>query len=180
MIEIKRITSSDEQTLLPHLHPLYELSFPPYERRSRGQLHYLIDNTPAMHFNAVVYNGELSGLLAYWDMEDFFYLEHLAIFPEMRNNHIGTHVLRWIAENLDGVRILEAEPAEDELSTRRIGLYRRNGYEVVKKDYIQPLYQEDKGACKLWIMSNRPTVHLEDFLKRIKTEAYIKPLQECK
>ncbi len=47
----------------------------------------------------------------------------------MRNLKIGQQVLDYIAEHLDGMRLLE-EPTTDEMTTRRVNYYRRNGYEI--------------------------------------------------
>ena len=60
-----------------------------------------------MYFNAIECDGELSGMFVYWDIGDFYYLEHLAVFPEMRNKKIGQQVLDYVAEHLKGVRLLE-------------------------------------------------------------------------
>ena len=35
-----------------------------------------------MHFNAIETDGVLAGLFIYWDMRDFYYLEHLAVSPQ--------------------------------------------------------------------------------------------------
>lgn len=50
-------------------------------------------------------------------------------------------MLDYVAEHLKGVRLLEVEPTEDEMTTRRVNYYRRNGYEVL-----------DKLMCSLLIM----------------------------
>lgn len=174
MIKLIRITSADDK-YLARLIPLYEESFPQEERRGIGQLKLMIETFPPMFFNAIECDGELSGLFVYWDMGDFFYLEHLAVFPEMRNKKIGQQVLDYVSTQLHGLRLLEVEPTEDEMTTRRVNYYRRNGYEVLDKSYIQPDYHERKDACSLWIMGNESSPCLPEFLERIKEEVYIKP-----
>ena len=84
MMTLSRITSADDSRL-NRLIPLYEESFPESERRKIGQLKRMIENHTPMYFNAIECDGELSGMFVYWDMGDFYYLEHLAVFPEMRN-----------------------------------------------------------------------------------------------
>lgn len=113
MMTLIRITSADDSRL-NRLIPLYEESFPESERRKIGQLKRMIENHAPMYFNAIECDGELSGMFVYWDMGDFYYLEHLAVFPEMRNKKIGQQVLDYVAEHLKGVRLLEVEPTEDE------------------------------------------------------------------
>ena len=126
MMTLIRITSADDSRL-NRLIPLYEESFPESERRKIGQLKRMIENHAPMYFNAIECDGELSGMFVYWDMGDFYYLEHLAVFPEMRNKKIGQQVLDYVAEHLKGIRLLEVEPTEDEMTTRRVNYYRRNG-----------------------------------------------------
>ena len=70
----------------------------------RDRLKRMIENHAPMYFNAIECDGELSGMFVYWDMGDFYYLEHLAVFPEMRNKKIGQQVLDYVAEHLKGVR----------------------------------------------------------------------------
>ena len=73
-------------------------------------------------------------------ISEVFYLEHLAVFAEMRNKKIGQQILDWVKEQLQGVRLLEVEPAETEMATRRIHYYERNGYRILDRNYLQPPY----------------------------------------
>lgn len=174
MMNLVRITSPAD-CLLDRLIPLYEESFPEEERRRIGQLKELIQNEPAMYFNAIECDGELSGLFVYWDMEDFYYLEHLAVYPAMRNKKIGQQVLDYVATHLKGLRLLEVEPAADEMTTRRVNYYRRNGYDVLDETYVQPSYHDAGDACPLWIMGNEPSARLAEFTARIKEQVYRMP-----
>lgn len=174
-MNLTRITTSDDQRLTP-LIALYKEAFPEDERRTEAQLKQMIDSVSPMYFNAIECNGTLCGLFVYWDMEEFYYLEHLAIFPEMRNRQIGQQVLDYIAHNLQGVRLLEVEPTEDEMTMRRVNYYMRNGYSVVNRDYIQPSYKALEDASNLWIMSNQDTPRLSEFIETIKEVAYRRQL----
>ena len=145
---LSRITSADDSR--PNrLIPLYEESFPESERRKIGQLKRMIENHTPMYFNAIECDGELSGMFVYWDMGDFYYLEHLK-----------------------GLRLLEVEPTEDEMTTRRVNYYRRNGYKVLDKTYVQPSYHAMENACPLWIMGNEDSPRLSEQVERIKEEVY--------
>lgn len=173
MIHLTRITQSDD-IRLKQLISLYEEAFPPEERRAIGQLSHLIDHNEAMFLNAIECDGDLAGLFIYWEMGSFYYLEHLAVFAHLRNKKIGEQVLDFAAHALPGVRLLEVEPADNEMATRRINYYKRNGYEVLTQDYIQPSYATAEDACALWIMGNEKPLHLEQHIERIKTEIYRK------
>ncbi|MEG1586793.1 MAG: GNAT family N-acetyltransferase [Bacteroidales bacterium] len=176
MIRLNRITQADDLRLTP-LIALYEEAFPAEERREIGQLKQLIENNESMFLNAIECDGEPAGLFIYWDMGDFYYLEHLAVFNHMRNKEIGRRVLDWIATNLPGLRLLEVEPDDNEMALRRINYYKRNGYEVITSDYIQPSYSKDEDACALWIMGNEKTEHITQYIDIIKQRVYHAPRQ---
>lgn len=166
-----RVTDPNDANL-KRLITLYEEAFPASERRKIEQLKRLIEEKDEMFFNAIECDDELCGLFIYWKFEEFYYLEHLAVYPEMRNKKIGQQVLDYIATNLQGLRLLEVEPAESEMTTRRVNYYRRNGYEVLDCDYIQPSYHSREYMLPLWIMGNYPTTRLKEFVEQIRQEVY--------
>ena len=176
MIQLRRITQIDDPAL-DQLVNLYILSFPEEERRDLSQLNKMIQSVPNMFFNAVEMDGELCGLAVYWDFDDFYYLEHLAVFPEKRNHKLGGQVLNHWRDNLKKMRIMEVEPAEDELTTRRVKFYQRNGYQILDKDYVQLSYRKDEGVAPLWIMASDESEQLPRFVQIIKDKAYREPLK---
>ncbi len=173
MITITRITEAEDSAFLC-LTGLYQKAFPEEERRDIAQLKTLLQTEPSMYFNAVRCDGKLAGLLVYWDFRSFYYLEHLAVFAEMRNQKIGQKILDWIRKQLRGICILEAEPAETGIATRRINYYRRNGYLILDKTYRQPSYRRNDGEVPLWIMGNQPEASgtLKQQIQIIKEKVY--------
>jgi len=172
MLTLTRITDS-AHPLFQSLKALYTEAFPREERREIPQLEKMLTTAASMYFNAVECDGVLAGLFVYWNFEDFYYLEHLAVFREMRNHKIGQQVLDWVAEQLPGIRLLEVEPAVEEIAIRRIHYYERNGYVILDKDYLQPPYDGKRAPFPLWIMGNRVgTPALNDYVETIKQKAY--------
>ncbi len=178
MITLTRITHAEDSAFLK-LTGLYQEAFPKEERRDIAQLKELLQAEPAMYFNAVHCEGELAGLFVYWDFGSFYYLEHLAVFAEMRNKKIGQKILDWTREQLQGVRILEVEPAETEMATRRINYYQRNGYHILDKTYRQPSYRSGGAEFPLWIMGSQAEAPepLEQQIQIIKERVYYRPLR---
>ena len=88
MVTLKRITQAEDEAFRK-LTALYTEAFPVEERREIGQLGELLHTEPAMYFNAVECDGQLAGLFVYWDFGSFYYLEHLAVFAEMRKTDSG-------------------------------------------------------------------------------------------
>lgn len=167
-MELSRIRTADDERM-KKLAILYQEAFPKSERREIAQLNKLIEHNSEMYFNAIEEDGTLAGLFIYWKFEDFYYLEHLAVYAEMRNRKIGQQVLDFVARHLPGQRLLEVEHATDELTTRRVNYYRRNGYEIVDREYLQPSYDTPKEAYPLWIMSNTPDTDKEKLARQIQT-----------
>lgn len=173
MIKLRRIIQSDDRDL-QMLFSLYRESFPAEERRNERQLMRLVDEKKEMVFNAVEEEGRLVGLFVYWDFGDFYYLEHLAVYPELRNKRIGQQVLDYVNVTLKGSRFLEVEPPLNEMASRRLAYYRRNGYEVVEKNYIQPSYDGVKKGIPLWLMSSDNEMNFLKVIDVIRKEVYWK------
>lgn len=173
MIQLRRITDPGDKDL-QQLMQLYEEAFPETERRNLEQLKHLVADKKEMIFNAIESEGVLAGFFVYWDFTDFYYLEYLAVYPEMRNQKIGQQLLQYVAEHLKGIRFLEVEPPVDEMTTRRVNYYRRNGYEVVDKGYYQPSYDGRKPGLPLWIMCNDKETDSAGPVRTIQEEVYIK------
>lgn len=171
MVKLKRITDAKDSDFVK-LMVLYTEAFPLEERRDVQQLGEMLAEEPRMSFNAVECDGELSALLVYWDFSTFYYLEHLAVYAEMRNKKIGQQTLDWMREHLEGQRILEAEPADTEIAKRRIRYYERNGYKVLYKDYQQPSYRPDGEGCPLWVMGACEDARLSEKLQQIIEAVY--------
>lgn len=174
MIALRRITRA-EDPVWNRLMTFYKESFPPEERRDMHQLEQMLAAVPEMFFNAVEEDGLLCGLASYWDLGDFYYMEHLAVFPEMRNRKIGQQILAYWQQHLHKPQLLEVEPAVEEMACRRIGFYERNGYAVLYKDYVQPSYTADEDACPLWIMGTDACPEIETYIERIKETVYRRP-----
>lgn len=174
MIALRRITRA-EDPVWNRLMTLYKESFPLEERRDMHQLEQMLAAVPEMFFNAVEEDGLLCGLASYWDLGDFYYMEHLAVFPEMRNRKIGQQILAYWQQHLHKPQLLEVEPAVEEMACRRIGFYERNGYAVLYKDYVQPSYTADEDACPLWIMGTDACPEIETYIERIKETVYRRP-----
>lgn len=174
MVQFEKMTSSDDSSL-DSLLDLYEKSFPIEERRDLSQLKRMIDSNSEMSVNSALVDGVVSGIVICWDFDEFRYLEHFAVFPSMRNKNLGQQILNYWASLSEKPRILEVEPADDPLSLRRVNFYKRNGYQVIYTDYIQPSYYTDADACRLWIMASKSDIDISNVLNVIKYNVYDKP-----
>lgn len=172
MVTLRRLTSSADAAF-PELYQLYVDAFPADERRSRGGFESSI-LLPEMNCNVIEVDGVTAGFSIVWRFSDFAYLEHFAVKPSMRGGGIGAQVLKIYSDTIGPNIILEVEPDTDPLTHRRIEFYKRHGYHIVSRDYIQPLYEADGDAMPLWIMAScSPSAEvLERWIAEMKRRVY--------
>ena len=88
MIRFQPITTSDVQ----HYKFMEELlveSFPPEEYRELEHLREYTDRIGNFH-NNIIFDDDLPiGFITYWDFDEFYYVEHFATNPALRNGGYG-------------------------------------------------------------------------------------------
>lgn len=132
---------------------LYLGAFPSDERR---ELRELINIQLIKDYSLfeISNNKRFVGFLELWEFKEFLFLEHIALFPEEQQKGYGTDVLEGILRNTVKPVILEAEPAIDSLSVRRIKFYAKSGFKVLNFDYTQPPYYPGKNSVPMLLLSN--------------------------
>lgn len=142
---------------------LYVSAFPADERRPVSQMPPC---DSAFRFYAI----EDAGLLTAWAFDGFTYIEHFAIFPEMRGSGIGSLALSELPDPV----ILEVEPPEESSDARRrIGFYERNGFHLLDVDYIQPPYSPGLNPVRLKLMLRGDLkIPVQDVVQTIHNRVY--------
>lgn len=92
------------------------------------------------------------GFITLWNLDGFTYAENLATSPKVRNKGYGAKIIEALLNMVEGTIVLEVELPEDELSKRRIGFYKRCGFELCNKPYMQPPYRKDGESIPMHIM----------------------------
>lgn len=149
-MRFERLTSTDNP-LFKRGMELYAISFPEHEQR---ELHsqQLIMSHPDYHFN-LIFDGELVvGLMLCWESDNFIYVEHFCIFPELRNNSYGAKSLDLLSQRGKTV-ILEIDPPVDDISIRRKGFYERSGFVDNPYRHAHPSYRKEYVPHNLVVMS---------------------------
>lgn len=153
------------------LFAILEQSFPKSKRRDRtGHLAEFSEE----RFNSICYiPDKLMGFLNYWDFDDFIYIEHFAVSPELRGQGTGSALMRYLAELTDGRKlVLEAEPPDDSsIAARRVAFYERLGFRLNRYKYIQPALIKGEKPIPLVIMSS-PTLLSPDEYDVIRERMY--------
>lgn len=95
MLKIKRISTRHEH--YSYLEDLMQTAFPSEERRDNSLQREFTDNHPSFISNLILDKETPVGLLTYWDLDTFYYIEHFAIDSTMRNRGYGKNTLTHIA-----------------------------------------------------------------------------------
>ena len=118
-MEWRRLTQPEEPAFGRAM-ALYEASFPRHEQRLPDEQRAVLSH-PEYHFIQLFDGAEFVGLLLYWEAEDFRYVEHFCVRPELRGRRYGAKALEELglrdrllargAEASGGVETVLAERA---------------------------------------------------------------------
>ncbi len=147
---LKKIETKDDPSFLP-CWDLYCSAFPLEERR---ELDYHLETmqSPYFSFDAIYEEEKLVGFIGLWEFESTVYVEHLAIFDNMRNGGYGRKVLAHLIENTSKTILLEVEHPEEEIQYRRINFYKQQGFVMNDHFYAHPSYHGEE-PLELLIMT---------------------------
>ncbi len=149
----RKIISGESDPLFPASWELYETAFPTEERRAKDY-HIETMTKSEFHAEAVLDDYTLIGIIFWWDLTNFRFVEHLATTPSVRGKGYGDQILREFIAESDKPIILEVEHPTEELSRRRIGFYERIRFILNNHPYRHPSYQQIKGEfVELMIMT---------------------------
>ena len=137
---------------------ILEYSFPPCERGSYA-LHR--SEFTRDEFRCLCYEPEgiPEAFINYYILQEIgaLFVEHFASAEELRGRGIGSAVMNALLKQAGkAMVVLEVEPPADELSSRRVELYRRLGFTLNEGSYFQPAFYGNPEPLPLMLMSTRP------------------------
>ena len=100
MIKFQRITTKDA-TLYNYMEQLMTASFPSEEYRPLEELRNYTDTKTHFYCNIILHHDTPVGFITYWDFGHFYYVEHFAIDPSLRNGGHGKNVLNHLCQQLN-------------------------------------------------------------------------------
>lgn len=174
MIQFKPIKTTDRE-LYQFMESLIQTAFPKDEYRELDVLRNYTDTKPNFYNNIIVEGDQPIGFITYWNFDNFYYIEHFAIDPNLRNGGYGKKVMESICEMLKSPIVLEVERPDEEMAQRRINFYQRQGFELWHSDYSQPPYREGDSFLPMLLMIHGNLVedkHYEEVKERIYKEVY--------
>ena len=134
-MEWRRLTQPEEPAFGRAM-ALYEASFPRHEQRLPDEQRAVLSH-PEYHFTQLFDGAEFVGLLLYWEAEDFRYVEHFCVRPELRGRRYGAKALEELGRDGKTV-VLEIDPPVDDIARRRQGFYQRCGFAVNPYPHVFP------------------------------------------
>lgn len=156
----------------------YELmseAFPLIERRHLKNQKNLLKND---NYKIVGYkeNNKVIAFIAYWEFENFNFIEHFAVNDYYRGNGIGSKILKQYLNKFSERQVfLEVEYPEDDISIRRIEFYKRLGFYLNDYKYVQPPLEEGNELLPLKIMSypkKAENIQLDKFKNEVYKKVY--------
>lgn len=150
-----RVCNPWDKEVLAEVRTLMEEAFPPSERRSWEDFEALLSSEPRFSLHLFFREKRLVGFLTLWDMDSFLFGEHFALFPNCRGEGLGAFFLDMICTFAAERRkplIIEVERPETPLALRRLNFYRRNGFQILSQDYIQPSYGAGRPEVPMFLL----------------------------
>lgn len=178
MIKRERV-GSEQGEYFQFCWELYLSAFPEEERRNK-EYHQETMQIENFHFDVVLSDGSPIGILAWWEFEEWRFVEHFATDSARRGEGLGAKILTQFAAESSKPIILEVEHPTEEICRRRIGFYQRLGFVLNDHHYEHPSYQQKEGEVvslmimsypkpissqqlKEYVDSYLPTIHFRNF-----------------
>ena len=148
---------------------LYYRAFQPDERREVSDLVAQLEK-PDFKLLIIQMYEMPAGLIALWQLNNFMFIEHIAVTEQFRNRKIGETALKMIADSLEQPVLLETVFPTENISESRLAFYERIGFDIIDNDYEQPAYSPEKNSKKMLLLSNRAI--MPDPIEKIVTEIH--------
>ena len=172
-MEIIRIKNIEEE-LFQKIWPLYRISFPEFEQRNISDMQKALTHSGFVCEVFLDEEKQPLGFLMYWEFDNFIYIEYFAVFPEKRGGGTGSKVLKDFLSRAKKPVILDIDPVCDQITSRRLGFYKRHG--MVENKHIihnHSPYQRGGEPFVLELISYPNQVSPAEYEKFIKIHRQI-------
>ncbi|WP_010169086.1 GNAT family N-acetyltransferase [Candidatus Epulonipiscium viviparus] len=152
MIKLQRIVKQDNN--YDQGYSLYLENFPPEQSRAPATQKFVL-NDEKYHYDIILVDDVFSGIIMYWEYDEYIYIEHFAICKDKRGAGLGTQTLALI-QNKGKLVILEIDPPIDAYAKSRQKFYERSGFVLTKFEHNPPAYRFGLPNQNLVIMASGP------------------------
>lgn len=144
-----------EQEDFDEIYEMIVSSFPEHENRGYEKQKELLCN-PKFHIYVMKADdtNQIKGFISIWDIEDYAFIDHFAVSSKIRNEGIGSKILKELSTSINKNVFLEVDIPETDIARRRIQFYERNGYYLNPFHYELPALFKGGHPVELMIMSS--------------------------
>ena len=100
----------------------------------------------------ITLDGKRVGFVGLWQLNGFTFVEHFAIYEQLRGNGYGGMAIDALQRQF-GKIVLEIEPPIEPDQIRRLHFYERHGFTMNGFAYMQPSYRPNGNSLPLKLMS---------------------------
>ncbi|MBO4982583.1 MAG: GNAT family N-acetyltransferase [Clostridia bacterium] len=143
--------SNNNINLFERAFALYKSSFPEEERRDEAEQERALKKDD-YHFDLIMDGDTFIGVMLYWETDNLVFLEHFTTCPEIRGNGYGKKALDLLKAK-NKLILLEIETPADEITQRRYGFYKRNGFVMNSVLHIQAKYHVGDEDLELKVLT---------------------------
>ena len=120
---------------------IYAEAFTGLERRTRREQTRVMRH-PRYRFSAVMHEGSVVGVLAWWELPGFCFVEHFAVSAAQRSGGFGRRAMALLQEHVACPVIVDVEPfGTDQPAARRVAFYSRLGFSYGGLPVMLPAYE---------------------------------------
>lgn len=98
-------------------------------------------------------DGKVNAFLAWWEFDEFIFIEHFAVRKELRGKGLGTSLFKKITDDFLKYIILEVKHPSDEEGKDQINFYKKLGMMLNPFEYVQPAVNSNTPELDLMLMS---------------------------
>lgn len=125
---------------------IYTEAFTEVERRTREEQLRVMSH-PCYRFSAVMHAGAVVGVLAWWRLPGFCFVEHFAIAKTHRSGGFGGRAMALLQSHVEGPVVVDVEPfGTDYAAARRVAFYNRLGFVYGDPSVMLPAYEGKADA----------------------------------
>lgn len=140
---------------------LYEEAFPSQEKRFVAEQIQLLNNH-FYTFQAIYDNNNFIGILGFWEIEEFIFIEHFAINSSLRGKNYGTLILSEFLKEKKYV-ILEIEPLLNQQNLKRLHFYQNLGFVQNTIEHFQVPFRKGDTPIALELLSYKTSLTQEKY-----------------
>lgn len=131
---------------------IYSVSFPIFEQRNLEQQEYAFryDN---YFLDCLTDEDRFLAFIAYWDFEDYIYIEHFAVNPDYRGENIGSRCLQQLIDTKQKMILLEIDPLSTDIARKRFRFYERLRFVANAYAHHHPAYNRKFQPHELIVLS---------------------------